>query len=158
MSACTIYGLLCRVTAISPGAVQTEFSNIRFKVGRLYFPPSGLCYLLSASSTYALTAQGQAQSVLLSLSLACADFRVLAQMGVSACRAIRMLQMQFTVAYSRSQQVSYRSPGPCRSSTGCLSSTRRLRQLFTLQIWLLTCQCCADAEDIADQIVYAATR
>ena len=26
-----IPGLLCRVTAISPGAVQTEFSNIRFK-------------------------------------------------------------------------------------------------------------------------------
>ncbi len=74
------------MTAISPGAVQTEFSNIRFKVGRLYCPPSGLCYLhvRTAALMRPLQRTGPAlsQCLLLTEPCMCGCQGMLAEMGV----------------------------------------------------------------------------
>ena len=105
-----------------------------------------------------LTRQAPTPATIPAPSCVCSESALLqvslADMGPNAHRAIRMLQMQCTMAYSRSQQVPHRIHlgMPVKYEVG----ERRLHRLTNN--WLLTDWSGAGAEDIADQIVYAATR
>ena len=110
------------------GADRVQQHPLQGLVAALWLPVVyAVCWPLAARMRS--RCKGLIQSTLLPLSVACAHsqhcFSLLAEMGVGACRAIRMLQMQCTVAYSHSQQVFYKFSWACLSSTGCLSRTRR---------------------------------